>query len=549
MTPALDPNAHEWDVIIFGAGMAGATLGYALAKAGKKVLFCEQGGSYLTDVQSLKGDYAETFFDWPEAPQPKHKETLQRASRWWDEIDDVSNVAPRSFIPFIGAGAGGSSALFGMALERFFPNDFTPGQHHPNAHEADLPAAWPISSEELKPYYAQAERLYRVRGGADPLKGDTDGTALLPPPRFSPASKELSAFLKAKGLNPYHLPLACEHVPGCSGCQGYLCPRNCKNDSARICLAPAIALHGATVLERCRLVKLEASKDAVTQAVCIQDGRTFTLTADTFVLAAGALATPAILLRSASADWPQGLANDSGLVGRFLMRHFVDLYPTFAHTTEPHVGNSKQLAFNDFYLTGGLKLGSVQSFGSMPPTDVIIASLKDDARHGPLGRAAAGGVALMTPVLRLFLQRLFNRATVLASVLEDLPYADNRVTISEAGRLAISYRIRDYDQDRIRVFREKISASLSPYRFMLFKQAENNQRLAHVCGTCRFGADPRRSVLNANNRAHGVKNLYVVDASFFPSSGGTNPALTIAANALRVADHMIGPEVRDTNQD
>ena len=74
---------------------------------------------------------------------------------------------------------------------------------------------------------------------------------------------------------------------------------------------------------------------------------------------------------------------------------------------------------------------------------------------------------------------------------------------------------------------------------MLIKQAENNQRIAHVCGTCRFGDDPASSVLDRNNRAHGVANLYVVDASFFPSSGGTNPALTIAANALRVAEHML----------
>jgi len=81
---------------------------------------------------------------------------------------------------------------------------------------------------------------------------------------------------------------------------------------------------------------------------------------------------------------------------------------------------------------------------------------------------------------------------------------------------------------------------LRPYRVRLVKQAENNRLLAHVCGTCRFGTDPKDSVLDAHNRAHGLSNLYIVDGSFFPSSGGTNPALTIAANALRVADHLIG---------
>ena len=175
----------------------------------------------------------------------------------------------------------------------------------------------------------------------------------------------------------------------------------------------------------------------------------------------------------------------------------------------------------------------------MPPVDAVIASLKDDARHGPLGALATFGFGLVTPILRLSLARLFDRSTVLASVMEDLPYADNRVTLSAAGRLAITYRIHDHDRQRIRIFRDLIRDALKPYRFMLLKQAENNQRLAHVCGTCRFGVDHRHSVLDATNRAHDVRNLYVVDASFFPSSGGTNPALTIAANALRVADHMI----------
>ena len=241
----------------------------------------------------------------------------------------------RSFIPFVGAGAGGSSALFGTALERFFPGDFTPRQHHRHAGDSDLPEAWPISFDDLKPYYAQAETLYRVRGGTDPLKESREGDALMTPAPFSPASTELAQFFQRKGLNPYALPLACEQVPGCTICQGYVCARACKNDSARICLEPALAQHGATLFDRCRLIRLQASKEAVTEAVCEREGRTFSLHAKTFVLAMGALATPATLLRSASPDWPQGLANRSGLVGRFLMRHFVDLYPTFTRAPLP----------------------------------------------------------------------------------------------------------------------------------------------------------------------------------------------------------------------
>jgi choline dehydrogenase-like flavoprotein len=105
--------------------------------------------------------------------------------------------------------------------------------------------------------------------------------------------------------------------------------------------------------------------------------------------------------------------------------------------------------------------------------------------------------------------------------------------------LSFTYSISDFDKARLRAFRRKIQTLLKPYRVRRIGQATNNRVLAHACGTCRFGTDPNSSVLDASNKAHGLANLYVVDASFFPSSGGTNPALTIAANALRVGDHLI----------
>ena len=108
-----------------------------------------------------------------------------------------------------------------------------------------------------------------------------------------------------------------------------------------------------------------------------------------------------------------------------------------------------------------------------------------------------------------------------------------------AARPAFSYLVRPSEAQRIAAFRRLVAGALRPYRPLLMKQAESNKRLAHACGTCRFGHDPATSVLDADNKAHALSNLYVVDASFFPSSGGTNPALTIAANALRVADRMV----------
>ena len=182
----------------------------------------------------------------------------------------------------------------------------------------------------------------------------------------------------------------------------------------------------------------------------------------------------------------------------------------------------------------------MQSFGRLPPASILVESLHDDLRESSAGRLSPM-FTLVKPVIGGILRRLVDRSLVLASVVEDLPYTENRVELVSGPdrgggvRLAINYRIRPYDAARIRALRLRMKKALHPLRYRLIKQAENNQRLAHACGTCRFGVDPRESVLNGDNRAHDITNLFVVDSSFCPSSAGTNPALTIAANALRVA--------------
>ena len=533
---------QSWDAVIIGTGMGGATLGYALARAGWRVLFCEKGKSTLSGNEALRGDYAETFFASPANPQPKHRETLRRAGRYCEELVDLSYARPRRFIPFIGSGTGGSTALYGMALERFFPADFTPKKYHPHAAGSTLPDRWPISYADLAPYYVMAEQLYGVRGSADPLRNDFGVDNRQKPPPFSPGAQELADFFERQGLHPYHLPLACEHVPDCRGCQGYLCPRTCKNDSARVCLAPAIEQFGAQLLDECEATRLIAAGRRITGVVCCWHGREFELHGDIVVLAAGALSTPALLLQSASNEWPNGLANESGWVGKNLMRHYVDLYAVFPKARHA-ISATKEFACNDFYVAGGNKFGSIQSFGSMPPAPVLVESMQQDLRD-QIGAWAGAAFGLAKPFLRPFLRRLFSRSMVLATVMEDLPYLDNQVIRSNDNSrypgLAIKYRITAHEQQRIEAFRQRVRAVLKGYRCVFIQQAENNQRLAHVCGTCRFGDDPRTSVLDVLNRGHGLANLYVVDASFFPSSGGTNPALTIAANALRVAAHLAG---------
>ena len=549
---ALDVGAVEWDTIIIGTGMGGATIGHALARSGKRVLFCERGRSRLAEngaaTDALTGDYPEQQpANGGAVLDARSAVLLARAGRYSDTVLDESGRRVRRFTPFIGSGDGGSSALYGMALERFTAADFEPRANHASVADSSLPDSWPVGYAAFVPYYAAAETLYRVRGSGDPLRHSVQAPDYrFEPPPLTPAATELFNFFAAKGLHPYRLPLACEFVPGCQCCQGFLCGMDCKNDSTRICLAPAVRDFGAVLLDECEVVRIDAESARATAVVCHWRGEPVRLRGKRIVLAAGALQTPNLLLRSRSGDWPNGLANQSGMVGRNLMRHFIDLYVMSAVRAAgagPLENRFKEFAFNDFYHAGGEKLGSVQSFGRLPPAQMLLGSLAQDVRDGPAPWLARG-LALTRPLMQPALERMVSRSVVLATIMEDLPYSDNRVMpefdAGGPGTVRIAYRIREHDQDRIRRFRSLMRAALQPRRWRLIKQAENNQRIAHVCGTCRFGDDPETSVLDPNNRCHGLDNLYVVDSSFFPSSGGTNPSLTIAANALRVADHLLG---------
>ena len=545
-----DPSRVEWDVIVVGTGIGGATLGHALARAGRRVLFCERGRNHLAaGATALVGNYPEELALQSGTGSAGASDMLARGGRFADEVIDESGPRPLRWVPFVGSGSGGSSALYGMALERYSAADFEPGTKHPDAAGSTRVESWPITYGAMQAYYASAEALYRVRGeaevGGTGAAGVTSPRYIGSPAPLTQAAAELFAYFESRGLHPYRLPLACEFVPGCACCQGYLCAKACKNDSARICLAPAVQDSGAVLLDECQVLRIDADRRRATGVVCRWKGADLVLRGRQIVLAAGALQTPNILLRSHSALWPGGLANRSGMVGRNLMRHCVDLYlvrPEHDAASGNFDNRFKEFGFNDFQSSGGVGLGAVQSFGRLPPARMLHRSLVQEVRDGRVPWLAAPA-ALAAPVLLPALRRMVEHSLTLATIMEDLPYLDNRIWPAADGPPAsvrMSYRLRSTELARVALFRRLMKTALKSRRWRLLKQAENNQRIAHACGTCRFGHDPRTSVLDANNRCHGMDNLYVVDASFFPSSGATNPSLTIAANALRVADHMMG---------
>jgi choline dehydrogenase-like flavoprotein len=198
---------------------------------------------------------------------------------------------------------------------------------------------------------------------------------------------------------------------------------------------------------------------------------------------------------------------------------------------------------NDFYFSDGKKLGTLQSVGLPVTRQWLLSSMRAGPRRDPclwrqLSRPFLGLVAPLAAIP-------FRAAAVFATIVEDLPYYDNRIwsDASANSGMRFHYRYPDELRERNCLLRGRIADTLKSRHRMAVLTGENNLNYGHVCGTCRFGDDPASSVLDRNNRAHDLANLYVVDASFFPSSGGTNPALTIAANALRVADaihHSLG---------
>jgi len=538
-TPSWLPDTPEqtlWDVIVIGTGVGGATLGHALAAAGKRVLFVEKG-------PMLHGSAAR-------AAQP---------GEGWspDRIHAETNLGDLDFRLPIGCVSGGSSAFYAGGLERFAPIDFAPRANFPDAPGSTLPERWPVSYEELAPYYERAEQLYRVRGTQDPLYPG-GSSRLLEPPTLSPRDAHFMKSFESLGLHPYRVHVGCEFLPGCDGCPTGPCQRSCKRDAASTCLVPAIEKLGAKLLPECEVQRLVAGADSVHELACMQAGRELRLRATTFVLAAGAFMSPALLLRSANDAWPSGLANRSDLVGRNLMFHAGDFFAVSPRESLSGQGPQKTLALNDFYVADGVKLGTFQSLGAGLNVGQIMQYLRDTADSNPhwWGRLFASQPVwwrkLSSPVVRSIAMVLyhvlrFRDAGVWVSIIEDLPYLENRVLADPADprALRIQYRYSDELKGRVVQFRRKLKRALTGHRIIPLTQADKID-YPHVSGTCRFGDDPLTSVLDRNNRAHGIANLYVVDASFFPSSGGTNPSLTIAANALRVADIMLQRTDRDS---
>jgi len=429
---------------------------------------------------------------------------------------------------------GGNTKFYGAALFRMRERDFGELRHH-----GGISPEWPISYADLEPYYTEAEGLYSVHGerGVDPTEPACSAPYPFPPVSHEPRIQRLSEGFARAGLRPFHVPLgvrldeadrgrsACIR---CNTCDGYPCLVQAKSDAHVTCVEPALTFPNVTLLTNARALRLEtnATGTAVTRVVVSHDGDEIAFCGDIVVVSCGAINSAALLLRSANDRHPHGLANRSGVVGRHYMGHVNSVLLAISRTPNPTVFQ-KTLALNDFYFGDDefpFPMGHISFVGKL---DAV---------------ALSAGAPPFVPGMTLDVLARHSLDFWLTS--EDLPDPDNRVSLNRDGEIVLSYTPNNEEGHRQLTARlERLMRTLDMRPHLIPRALFVGTRIplagvAHQNGTIRFGRDPRTSALDPFCRAHDVDNLYVVDASFFPSSGAVNPALTIMANALRVGDHL-----------
>ncbi|MCA9674986.1 MAG: GMC family oxidoreductase [Kofleriaceae bacterium] len=518
------PESTRWDAVVVGSGFGGAMVAHRLIEAGARVLMIERGDWVE------RGDAA-----WrPEA-------SLELTPHY---AKDIPYRCERgAYDKTIGGYAcvGGPSVFYGCVSFRFREQDFV---GDPDV-VADSGAAWPYRYDELEPHYAEAERLLGVSGddAGDPTAPPRSGPYPQPPAPLAKISERISDAAGGLGLHPFRLPLAINYAEqggrqaciGCRTCDTFACAIEAKNDVATRMIKPLMA-RGMALWTRTVATRLEtddAGRRITALHVVRRDGgEAVRVEADVFVVAAGALGTPHLLLASKLDEASPARA----AVGRYLMRHDNAMVFGF-YWSKPDQENRfhKQIAINDWYfgdpdgkdVAGLTKLGGVQQVMT-PPKDLVKA-------HLPRGTKA---------MLGAFTQQL----TGLLCIAEDQPRAANGVGVDwdvkdayGLPQLVIDTGYSDRDARALRGLTRRAKRVLRRSGAWFF-HTHAIKTFSHAVGTVRMGVDPATSPLDDGCRFRGVDNLWVTDGAALPMSAGVNPSLTIAANALRAADGIVAAQ-------
>jgi choline dehydrogenase-like flavoprotein len=498
----------RYDLVVIGTGAGGGTVARALAGSPARILVLERGDYVPREPEN-----------W--SPTAVWRDLRYRSrDRWLDETG-------RPFLPYMHYGIGGNTKFWGSVLYRLRREDFQATDH------ADgISPAWPIDYETLAPYYDRAEQLYHVHGqhGVDPTE-PCRAPFPYPPIPHAAAMVPIVEALEREGLHPAPLPLGLIR-PGepdgcvlCNTCNSFPCRIHAKSDAEVCGVGPALAHDNVVLWTHARARRLLTSPSGGTiEAVEVErpDG-VVRVGASLVVVACGAVNSAALLLASANEAHPRGLANSSGLVGRRYMAHLATMMQAFHPFRRNDAVFQKTVAINDYYFGGAgstVPLGHIQSQGRT---------------HGVMAQTAV-------PQMPLWAYNAWvARGVDWLAMTEDLPDETNRVTIDAGAQVRLHYLPSNRRAHRRLVL--EFARVLRRLGFwVVMRHSHGKTNTTHQCGTVCFGTDPRESVLDPWCRAHDIENLFVVDASFFPSSAAVNPGLTIVAQALRVSDH-----IRDTH--
>ncbi|HEY5617993.1 MAG TPA: GMC family oxidoreductase [Vicinamibacterales bacterium] len=494
---------QRYDVIIIGTGAGGGTMAHALSDSGARILVLERGDFVPREEENWS----------PEAVW-KHLRYRVR-ERWIDR-------SGQEFQPYTHYCVGGNTKFWGSVLYRLRREDFQAMEHLDG-----LSPEWPIDYDTLEPYYDRAERLYHVRGqhGVDPSEAPRRPFPYEAVPHARIMS-EIVEQLRQQGLNPSSLPLGLLRLGQeggcvlCSTCNSFPCKIHAKSDAEACCIHEAVRRPTVTLWTNALARRLVAdSCGRKIEAVDVErNGKMVRVEAPLVIVSCGAVNSAALLQRSTHAKHPNGLANSSGLVGRRYMAHLATMMQSFHPFRQNDTVFQKTVGLNDFYLRGpdGYPLGQIQSQGRT---------------HGVMAQTVAPWIPLWA------YHAWVSRGVDWLVMSEDLPRNDNRVMVESDGRIRLHYRPNNMTaHNRLVKEMKRILRRLGFW--VVVAHSHRDRNTTHQCGTLCFGTDPRSSVLDPYCRTHDVENLFVVDASFFPSSAAVNPALTIVAQALRVADHI-----------
>ncbi|ASZ94509.1 GMC family oxidoreductase [Brucella abortus] len=483
------------DIVIIGSGIGGATMAAGLAASGADILILEAGARLA---------------DRPENRDPRaiFQRGFFRPKELWYE----TSGAP--FNPGNYYNVGGNSKFYGAVLIRYRREDF-----EELAHLEGVSPAWPFSYDELEPWYCKAEELFQVRGelGDDPTEPHHSKPYPYAAIRDERPIADMRARLKKAGLHPASLPLGVDIERWLAKARTpWDAHPNCddgKMDAETCPLAQALQYANVRLETSAQVRRLEAGPDgkAITAVHYVKNGEALVLRPKLVILSAGAVQSAALLLRS-------GLANRSDQVGRNFMNHNASAVIAFDPRYRNDSVYQKTFGFNDYYLSdgaGGPPLGNVQLLGR-----VSGAILKSNMRHVP----------------EWLLNRIAGHTIDFYAMSEDLPSPESRVSVD--GDRIILHWVRSNWKAHLMLV-EKLKSALRAVGFpVVLSRAFDRRTPSHQCGTVRIGNDPATAPLDPYCRAYDHPNLYVVDASFLQTSAAVNPALTIAAQALRVADRI-----------